>query len=493
MEREMKAHETNKSWTLVSRESIVKKEGRKTFFISSLWRYRIKTQNGAITSYKARLCANGASMRCDPHDTFSPTAGITTIRTMFALAAAEGVTIYTGDVPSAYVKANVPEDMDIYMTQPKGFEIEGKETWYARLDKALYGIPPAGQCWYDDCSAFLKSIGFKQSRADPCIFIKSDEDGKMVISLTVDDFLEFATSSKLQEETRAMLLKKFQYINNGPATWFLGIGVTQTCETISLSQVDFIQGIVKQHPKVKEQDCPAEQGSYLEPNEGPKEDFPYRSLCGRLRYATITRPEIEHSLNQCCRFQENPGKQHVKALLRIVGFLKKYPDRPLIYRKNTDGLHDPILLDGIADSSHADDTETRRSSYGYFARINGCPVAWKSRTTPTVATSVAEAEYVALSECLKELLHLKGLLEELGYQVKTPYILRTDSLAAKGIAEYARVTNRSKHIDIRYHFLRERVAAKEVEVEHVPTEKNIADIFTKNLGPSTLWKLLDLI
>jgi hypothetical protein len=77
--------------------------------------------------------------------------------------------------------------------------------------------------------------------------------------------------------------------------------------------------------------------------------------------------------------------------------------------------------------------------------------------------------------------------------VTTPYILRTDSLAAKGIAEYARVTNRSKHIDIRYHFLRERVAAKEVEVEHVPTERNIADIFTKNLGPSTLWKLLDLL
>jgi hypothetical protein len=412
---------------------------------------------------------------------------------MFALAAAEGVTIYTGDVPSAYVKANVPADMDIYMNQPKGFEVKGKETWYARLDKALYGIPPAGQCWYDDCSEFLKSIGFTQSRADPCIFTKSDEEGKMVISLTVDDFLEFATSSKLQENIRGMLLNKFQYINNGPATWFLGIGVTQTCETISLSQVDFIEGIVKQHQKVKEQDCPAEQGSYLEPNTGPKEDFPYRSLCGRLRYATITRPEIEHSLNQCCRFQENPGKSHVKALLRIVGFLKKHPDRPLTYKKNTDGCQDSILLDGIADSSHADDTETRRSSYGYFARINGSPVAWKSRTTPTVATSVAEAEYVALSECLKELLHLKGLLEELGYKVMTPYILRTDSLAAKGIAEYARVTNRSKHIDIRYHFLRERVAAKEVEVEHVPTERNIADIFTKNLGPSTLWKLLDLL
>jgi hypothetical protein len=104
---------------------------------------------------------------------------------------------------------------------------------------------------------------------------------------------------------------------------------------------------------------------------------------------------------------------------------------------------------------------------------------------------VAEAEYVALSECLKELLHIKNLLEELGYKVRTPYLLRTDSTAAKGIAEYAKVTNRSKHIDIRYHFLRERVAANEVVIEHVPTERNTADLFTKNLPALTLRRLLE--
>jgi Reverse transcriptase (RNA-dependent DNA polymerase) len=111
MQREIDAHTKNKTWTLVSRENIAKTEGRKTYFISSLWRYRIKTENGIIMKYKARLCANGATMSCDPHDTFSPVSRITTIRTMMALAAMKGVSIWSGDVPSAYIKADVPPDM----------------------------------------------------------------------------------------------------------------------------------------------------------------------------------------------------------------------------------------------------------------------------------------------------------------------------------------------------------------------------------------------
>jgi hypothetical protein len=125
--------------------------------------------------------------------------------------------------------------------------------------------------------------------------------------------------------------------------------------------------------------------------------------------------------------------------------------------------------------------------------INGSPVAWKARVTPAVATSVAEAEYVALSECLKEILHIQGLLEDIGYTVNKPIILKTDSEAAKGIADYQQISGRSKHIAVRYHFLREKVDAKEVEVLNIPTAANTADMFTKNLGPNIFWKLLGLI
>ena len=182
----------------------------------------------------------------------------------------------------------------------------------------------------------------------------------------------------------------------------------------------------------------------------------------------------------------------MKALLKIVGFLKKYPDRPLTYKKSEKPKTGKVSLGGISDSSYADEIPSRRSSYGYFVHVNGSPVAWKARVTPSVATSVAEAEYVALSECLKEILHIQGLLEDIGYTVEKPIILKTDSQAAKGIADYQQISGRSKHITIRYHFLREKVDAKEVEVKHIPTATNIADMFTKNLGPNKFWHLLNM-
>jgi hypothetical protein len=309
--------------------------------------------------------------------------------------------------------------MDIYMSQPRGFEAEGREDWYCKLDKALYGIPPAGQCWYDDCSKFLRELGFKQSRADPCLFRKQTDNGHMVISLTVDDFLEFSTSTELQKNTVEALFKKFEYIDNGPATWFLGMGVTQNYDKIQLCQKDFINTIVDEHPGVRTHNTPGVQGTVLAPDT-ERAKFPYRSLCGKLRYVTITRPEIEFALNQCCRYQESPGTSHVTALLRIVGYLKKFPNMPLTYNKSATGITGPLEIVGTADASHADNLKDRRSSFGYITTLNNGPVAWKSRLTPMVATSVAEAEYVALSEVLKELLHLRMVVTELGYAVAGP-------------------------------------------------------------------------
>ena len=169
-----------------------------------------------------------------------------------------------------------------------------------------------------------------------------------------------------------------------------------------------------------------------------------------------------------------------------MGYLAKYPNRPLTYRKSPEGIQGPLKINGTADASHADNIPDRRSSFGYITHLNDGPVAWKSRLTPMVATSVAEAEYVALSECLKELLHLEMLVTELGYKVAGPLMLYTDSEGAKAIVEYTRITGRSKHIDIRYHFIQERVAAKEVQVVHIPGRTNFADLFTKNIGPNLL-------
>lgn len=191
-------------------------------------------------------------MLVDPHDTFSPVARIVTIRTLLALAAAEGATVRTGDVPAAYVKALMEDDVDVYMSQPKGFEGEGKEGWYCKLDKALYGLPQAGRLWNQKCSQFLvKNLGFIRSKADPCLYMLRRDGAKMAISLTVDDFLEFSTCPVLHNHVVNALAQEFDYINDGPASWFLGMAVKQTYKSITLNQHDFINSIIGE-----EERCP---------------------------------------------------------------------------------------------------------------------------------------------------------------------------------------------------------------------------------------------
>jgi hypothetical protein len=383
MTREIGAHTKNETWELISPDEVKGGSGDEIYFIESVWKYRIKTQNGVITSFKARLCANGMFMQCDHLDTYSPVARATTVRLMFALAAAYGATLHTGDVPSAYVKSRIDPKMTIYMKQPKGFVVKGKEDWLCRLNKALYGIPPAGKLWNDMVRDFLMEIGFEQTVADPCLFVMTKGDEKMFISLTVDDFLEFSTCETMRGDVVAKLVEKFDYKDGGDATWFLGMAITQEYREIAVDQGDYVRTILESHKDLRPQSTPAIPGNVLKPKEeGDKEcPFGYRALCGKLRYLTITRPDIEYALNQCCRFQNEPSEDHGLALLRIVGYLKRYPGKALTYEKsvrNGERKDVEVTLSGVGDASFADIRPDRRSTYGFFVLLNGRPISWRS-------------------------------------------------------------------------------------------------------------------
>jgi hypothetical protein len=502
MVREYETHIKNHTFDMVSPQSITSKRGRvigkngvdedgtKVYFIDGIWVYRIKTKNGVVVKFKARWCANGAGMDCDQEDTFSPVARMASVKTIFALAAVMGLTVRSGDVPGAYLQAPIDEGTEVYIRQPDGFVKEGKEDHWLRLRQAVYGLPQAGKLWYKVIHDFLLEIGFQQNGADPCIYWMRREGDLMVISLSVDDILDFATSEDLRKDVIDQLVARFDYIDDGPCEWFLGMKVTQNYEEVTLSQEDFIKTIVDEYPDAHKCNNPGDQGKTLGPNtSGKKSNFPYRSLCGKLRYVTMTRPDIEFPLNQCCKFQENPGEEHVKALLRIVGYLRKHSNMSIRYEKMY--LKDPTLeLESYCDASFADDKMTYRSSYGYYVALNGNGVTWKSKTTPSVATSTTESEYVALAEALKELLHVKTLLTEMEFRVKVPMIIFTDSNGAIGVTKFRKINNRTKHINVRYHFAREKVQDGTIDVRRVNTADNIADMFTKNLGKVVLDRLL---
>ena len=242
-----------------------------------IWKYRIKTQDGIITIYKSRLCVNGMFMRCDPFDTFVPVSQSFIIKIIYALAVIFGVPIHNGDVPSAYVKTTIDSKMMIYMTQAKGFEVKGKENWLAKLKKLLYGIPPAGKHWNDVVKDFLFEIDFIQSIVDLCLFVKQSENGLMLISLTVDDFLDLATNSELRKDIISQLKKKFNYMDNREATWFLGMKITQTKNEIQVDQSASIKSILKKFLEVNPQNVPAVPGKplMLRDNDEPKVKINY--------------------------------------------------------------------------------------------------------------------------------------------------------------------------------------------------------------------------
>jgi hypothetical protein len=397
--------------------------------------------------------------------------------------------VRSGDVPRAYLQAPIGPKTEVYMRQPEGFVVPGKEDHWMKLKQAVYGLPMAGQLWHSEIHKFLLSIGFKQNRADSCIYWKRKGPDVMIISLTVDDILDICTNKLMRKTVIDQIIEKFKYINDGECEWFLGMKITQDYEEITISQEDFIKMITDKYPSAYNTNVPGKPGVTLVEDDSPrKPDFPYRSLCGKLRYATVTRPDIEFALNQCCRFQANPGKTHVEALLKIVGYLRKFPNLHLVFKKQH--LTNPTLkVSGYDDSSFADQPG-QKSSYGYAVMINGNFISWKSRTTSSVATSSTHAEYVALAELLKEELHVMYLLEDMGFSIEKPMVIFTDSNGAMGVAKFQRVNNRTKHIDVRYHFARENVLSKTVDLKRVATADNVADIFTKNLAGPVLHKLL---
>jgi hypothetical protein len=218
-------------------------------------------------------------------------------------------------------------------------------------------------------------------------------------------------------------------------------------------------------------------------------DFLYRLLCGKLRYATVTCPNIEFSLNQCCRFPQSPGQTHVDALLKIVGYLRKHLNLHLVFIKKEYLIETVLRISGFNDASFAKQPGCR-SSYRYVVTINHNAVSLKSRTISTVATSTNHAKYVALAKILKEELHIMYLLEDMGFRVEKLMTLLTYSNSDMSVARYQHVNGRIKHINARYYFACENVIFKRVELIRVPTANNIANMFTKNLPAHTLARLL---
>ncbi|PNX86396.1 putative LRR receptor-like protein kinase, partial [Trifolium pratense] len=406
------------------------------------WVYKTKLNpDGSIQKHKARLVAKGYSQQpgVDYNETFAPVARLDTIRALIALSAQKGWSIYQLDVKSAFLNGILEEE--IYVEQPQGFVVKGNEDKVLRLRKALYGLKQAPRAWYSRIDQYFMDRGFRRSKSEPTLYIKTQgQYDTLIVSLYVDDLIYTGNNITLINGFKEDMMKTFEMTDLGLMNYFLGIEMQ------------------------KDDGSPEADASR------------YRSLIGSLLYLTATRPDIMYATSLLSRFMQKPSQIHFGAGKRILRYLQGTKEYGMWYKS----IGNSKLL-GYTDSDWAGSLDDMKSTSGYAFSLGSGFFSWASKKQATVAQSTAEAEYVAAAEATSQSIWLRRILGDMGEQVDEPTIIYCDNKSAIAMANNPVHHHRTKHIAIKYHFIREANTTKQIQLEYCTTEEQIADIFTKAL------------
>lgn len=445
--------------------------------------------DGTVARYKARLVAKGFTQvqGIDYEETFAPVAKFTSIRVLLALAASEQYVVHQMDVKTAFLHGDLNET--IYMEQPPGNAVAGQEHLVWHLRKSIYGLKQAPRMWNKKLNEFFLSIGFRRIEADHSIYVYGNRgDHYVAVSVYVDDLLICGQLDDVNQ-TKAKLSTTFDMKDMGDVHWLLGVEITRTADGYMLSQHRYIQSTLKD---LNLADCktvgtPMEPGTHLSNELAGDSDLlpdptPYRHAVGSLIYlVTCTRPDIAASVSIVSRFLAKPQIRHWEAVKRIYRYLKASSHHAL--HISAQGNDDVIAqLHGYCDADYAGDFDTRRSTTGYTFSLGSGSISWMSKRQPTVALSTTEAEYMAATEAAKEAIWLRSLLSELGYPQADPTILYDDNQSAIALANDPVHHARVKHIDVRHHFVREKIEEGLITLVYCQTDNMHADILTKPLS-----------
>ncbi|UYV78459.1 hypothetical protein LAZ67_16001473 [Cordylochernes scorpioides] len=445
----------NKTWELVDPP-----KGQNV--IGSKWVFRRKySSDGSLERYKARLVAKGYSQKygIDYEETFAPVVRHSTIRTVLALAVEYDLLVHQMDVQSAFLNGDVKEE--IYMTQPENFESKKYPRRVCKLKKAIYGLKQAGMTWNAKLDSVLKEMGLEQMKTDNCVYIKREE-GVLLVAIYVDDLIIAAERKDTLISFKESMKKIFKIKDLGKINYCLGIRIqTEKDGSISIDQEKYIEELLAKY-RMKEakpistlmdSNSKLTKISSIEGENEPVKKEEYQSLIGSLIYLSVsTRPDIAYAVSALGQFSNDPRRQHWNAAKRVLRYLKGTLCLKITYEKTNETLY-------------------------------GGPIAWESKKQQTVALSSTESEYIALCEAGKEAVYLRALLDEMGFGelLNEPTVLKTDNQGAQQLARNPVHHARTKHIDIKWHYIRSICSDGLIEVVHIPTQENVADILTKGL------------
>lgn len=365
------------------------------------------------------------------------------------------------------------------MQVPPGYD-KAEVGQVCKLQRSLYGLKQAGRQWNKELTASLLSQGFKQSSFDHCLFTKGTGDTFIALLVYVDDCLIASPSAALISSLRHYLDKKFTIKDLGDVKYFLGIEVARTDTGMMLTQHKFITDIISdtglQDAKVA--GSPYIQGVKLTADMGqPLQDVEsYRRLVGRLLYLSMTRPDISYAVQQLSQFMQAPRTMHLKAALTVVKYLKGTSFIGLFLPATND-----LKIRAFSDADWATCTDSRRSITGYCIFLGTSLVSWKTKKQSTVSRSSAESEYRAMATTVCELQWLTSLLTDFHISVVKPIPLHCDNKAAIHIAANPVFHERTKHIDIDCHVVRNQIQAGLIHTPYLPSSLQLADMFTKTL------------
>ena len=474
MTEEIQALEANQTWTVEALPP-----GKKP--ISCKWVYRVKyNSDGSIHRYKARLVVRGDHQieGFDYTETFAPVARMTTVRCFLAVAVARGWELHQMDVNNAFLHGDLDEE--VFMKLPPGFS-SSDPTKVCRLRKSLYGLRQAPRQWFAKLSFKLCQYGFTRTYADYSLFIYHQGEVFMALLVYVDDIVLASNDSHASQRFKDYLHACFSIKDLGPLKYFLGIEIARGPEGMFLCQRKYALDIIEECGLLgaKPVEFPIEENHKLALASGEllNDVASYRRLVGRLIYLTITRPELTYAVHVLSQFMHSPKGEHMQAARRLLRYLKGSPgDGILLHAKND------LQLYGFCDSDWGACPLSRRSLTGYFVTLGGSPISWKTKKQATVSRSSAEAEYRAMAEATSELVWLRSLLASLGVFHSQPMKLFCDSQSALHIAKNPVFHERTKHIELDCHFVREKLTAGLLRLLHITTQHQPADIFTKTLG-----------
>ena len=439
---------------------------------------------GEVTKFKARLVAKGFLQKqgLDYDEVFAPIARLETVRLVIAMASYNCWEVHQMDVKSAFLNGSLEEE--VFVTQPPGFVMKGRETEVYKLHKALDGLKQAPRAWNKRIDTFLLQIGFMRCTTEYGVYVKGESlSDILIVCLYVDDLLITGKDCSAISTFKQEMKSEFEMSDLGELSYFLGIEFKRTKAGIFMHQSKYTIDVLKRFQML---DCnsvstPVETSAVLDQSGLEKlvDKTMFRQMVGSLRYICNTRPDVAYGVGLVSRFLKAPLQGHLNPVKRLLRYLKGTIGFGLLFPTNLSNNSCEMI--GFSDADWCGDKTDRKSTTGYLFQLGNAAISWCSKKQSVVALSSCEAEYIAASMSACQAIWLEALLDELKVKSENGMLLMVDNKSAISLAKNPVAHGRSKHIETRFHYLRDQVYNGRLRLDFCRSADQLVDILTKPL------------